>query len=58
MAAGPPLQLRRAVGEALYLTHPDLALTFRSMRAELNGLLTQERVLALLAGFFGVLRDV
>jgi predicted permease len=54
-ASGPPMQLRRAVGGALDLAHPELALTFRSMRAELDGLLTRERVLALLSGFFGLL---
>lgn len=54
-AAGAPMQLRRPVGAALDLSHSELALTFRSVRAELDGLLARERVLALLSGFFGVL---
>ena len=54
-AAGPPLAMRQAVRSALDRLHPDLSLTFRSMRDEVDALLTSERVLAMLSGLFSVL---
>ena len=47
--------LARSVAAALIAEDPDLAFTFRPMTDQVNASLTQERVIAMLAGFFGVL---
>jgi predicted permease len=51
----PPQLLTRAIGVALGEVDPGLALTFRSPADEIAASLTQERVVAVLAGLFGVL---
>jgi ABC-type antimicrobial peptide transport system permease subunit len=52
---GPPQRLARAIGAALADLDPRLALTFRSPADEIAASLTQERVVAVLSGLFGVL---
>jgi predicted permease len=54
-SSGSPLAMRQAIGSALDRLQPDLGLTFRSMRDEVDALLTTERVLAMLSGFFSLL---
>ena len=51
----PPQRLTRAIGAALAAVDPGLALTFRSPADEIAASLTQERVVAVLSGLFGVL---
>jgi putative ABC transport system permease protein len=52
---GSPQRLTRAIGAALGDVDPRLALTFRSPADEIAASLTQERVVAVLSGLFGVL---
>jgi putative ABC transport system permease protein len=54
-SAGSPMLLARSVAAALIAEDPDLALTFRPMTDQVSASLTQERVIAMLAGFFGAL---
>ncbi len=54
-SAGSPMILARSVAAALIAEDPDLAFTFRPMTDQVSASLTQERVIAMLAGFFGVL---
>jgi predicted permease len=53
--AGSPALLVRALADAIAQVDPDLALTFRPLDAFVDGALAQERMLALLSGFFGAL---
>jgi putative ABC transport system permease protein len=50
-----PMLLARSVGAALTAADRDLVFTFRPMTDQISASLTQERVVALLAGFFGAL---
>jgi putative ABC transport system permease protein len=52
-AAGSPLQLTRSVAEALTGVDRDLAFTFRRLADQINASLIQERMVAMLSGFFG-----
>ena len=52
---GPTHRLTRAIGAALGDVDSRLALTFRSPADEIAASLTQERVVAVLSGLFGVL---
>jgi putative ABC transport system permease protein len=54
-SAGSPTLLARSVAAALIAEEPDLAFTFRPMTDQVSASLTQERVIAMLAGFFGAL---
>jgi putative ABC transport system permease protein len=54
-SAGSPMLLARSVAAALIAEDPDLAFTFRPMTDQVSASLTQERVIATLAGFFGAL---
>jgi predicted permease len=54
-ATGSPLLLARSVSAALLATDHDLVFTFRPMTDQVSASLTQERVIAMLAGFFGAL---
>ena len=54
-AAGPPARLAHAVGDALLRVEPRASFTFRPITAQIRGSLAQERLLALLSGFFGAL---
>ena len=53
--AGSPALLVRALADAITRVDADLALTFRPLDAFVDGALAQERMLALLSGFFGAL---
>ena len=50
-----PSLLTRSVAAALTSVNPDLRLTFRPVSEQVEGLLAQDRLLARLSGFFGVL---
>jgi predicted permease len=52
---GPPQRLAPPIAATLGDLDPRLALTFRSPAAEIAASLTQERVVAVLSGLFGVL---
>jgi putative ABC transport system permease protein len=52
-ASQSPALLTRTVAEAIGRVNPDLALTFRPLAEQVNASLTQERLVAMLAGFFG-----
>jgi predicted permease len=54
-ASGSPMLLARSVAAALTAENPDLVFTFRPMTDLVSASLTQERVIAMLAGFFGAL---
>jgi len=54
-ATGLPALLARSVGAAINDVNRDLALTFRPLADQVDASLTQERVVAILAGFFGAL---
>jgi putative ABC transport system permease protein len=54
-AAGSPALLVRALSEALTAVDPDVSLSFRPLRDQVDARLVRERVLALLGGFFGTL---
>jgi predicted permease len=51
----PPTQLARSVAAAIRAVNPDLVVTSRSLTDQVNATLTQERVVAMLSGFFGAL---
>jgi putative ABC transport system permease protein len=50
-----PMTLTRSVATALASVNPRLALTFRPLAEQIETSLTQERVIAMLAGLFGAL---
>jgi putative ABC transport system permease protein len=52
-AAGSPSQLSRSVSSALTSVDRDLAFTFRPLADQINASLIQERMVAMLSGFFG-----
>jgi predicted permease len=54
-ASGPPENLVRGVAAAIEREDPTAVVSFRTMDEQLAGALTQERLVATLAGFFGVL---
>ena len=54
-AAGSPILLTRSLADALGAVHRDLTLSFRPLKDLVNAGLIQERVVALLSGFFGAL---
>jgi predicted permease len=54
-ATGSPAVLARSVGAAITDVNPDLALTVRPLADQVNASLAQERLVAILAGFFGAL---
>ena len=54
-AAGSPALLTRSIAEAIGGVNKDLALTFRPLSDQISASLTQERIVAILAGFFGAL---
>ncbi len=54
-ATGNPALLARSVSAAITGVNRDLALTFRPLADQVNASLTQERLVAMLAGFFGAL---
>ncbi len=52
-ASESPALLTRTIADAIGRVNPDLALTFRPLADQVNAALTQERLVAMLAGFFG-----
>jgi putative ABC transport system permease protein len=54
-SAGSPMLMARSVAAALTAADPDLVFTFRPMTDQVSASLTQERLIAMLAGFFGAL---
>ena len=52
---GSPALLTRAIAHALTSVDADLALTFRPLEDQVRNSLAQERVVAMLSGFFGAL---
>ncbi len=54
-SAGSPMLLARSVSAALTAADHDLVFTFRPMTDQVSASLTQERVIAMLSGFFGAL---
>ena len=54
-AQGSPLALTKAVAAAVRQVDTDASLTFRSLNDQVNGALIQERLLAMLSGFFAAL---
>jgi len=54
-AAGPGEVMTRQLAEALARVDRTGSLTFRAFREQIDATMTQERLMALLSGFFGVL---
>jgi predicted permease len=54
-SGGSPMLLTKSVAAAIATVDPNLALTFRPLSDQVNASLTQERVIAMLSGFFGAL---
>jgi len=54
-ASGTSMLLTRSIADAIAGVNKDLALTFRPLSDQIGASLTQERVVAMLAGFFGAL---
>jgi len=50
---GSPALLARSISAAIVAVNRDLALTFRPLADQVDASLTQERIVAMLAGFFG-----
>ncbi|MGH9370420.1 MAG: ABC transporter permease [Vicinamibacterales bacterium] len=50
---GSPALLTKSLAAALAPVHRDLAMTFRPLADQVNAALTQERIVAMLSGFFG-----
>jgi ABC-type antimicrobial peptide transport system permease subunit len=48
-----PRELTRALTAAVAGVHPDFSVSFRSLQEFVDGALTQERLIAMLSGFFG-----
>jgi predicted permease len=55
---GSPLVLARSVAAAIATVNPAAVLTFRPLADQINESLVQERVVAMLSGFFGALAVV
>jgi ABC-type lipoprotein release transport system permease subunit len=53
-ASGSPALLADEIVRAVASVHPDLSLTFRPLAEQVSASLTRERLMAQLAGFFGV----
>ena len=54
-ASGSSALLTRSIADAIASVNKDLALTFRPLSDQIGASLTQERIVAMLAGFFGAL---
>jgi putative ABC transport system permease protein len=54
-ASDSPAQLSRSIADAIGGVNRDLTLTFRPLAEQINASLTQERIVAILAGCFGAL---
>ena len=54
-AGASPARLTKSVAEALTGVNRNVAITFRPLAEQVNNSLVQERILAMLSGFFGLL---
>jgi putative ABC transport system permease protein len=54
-SGGPAALLTRSLAAALTPVHGDIAITFRPLSDQVNSALTQERIVAMVSGFFGAL---
>jgi ABC-type antimicrobial peptide transport system permease subunit len=54
-SAGSPMRLARTIAAALTAADPNLMFAFRPLTDQVGASLTQERLIAMLSGFFGVL---
>jgi putative ABC transport system permease protein len=54
-ASGSPLSLTRKVGDAIARVDSDIAITFTPLKQQVDAALVQERIVALLSGWFSVL---
>jgi putative ABC transport system permease protein len=54
-ANGSPATLVRGVAAAIARVDPDIAITFTPLRQQVDAALVQERIMAMLSGFFGTL---
>jgi ABC-type antimicrobial peptide transport system permease subunit len=54
-ATGSPLLLARSIANAFARVDPDIVVSFRPVRQQVDASMTQERLVAMLSGFFGVL---
>jgi len=52
-AAGSPALLTKSVAAALAAVHPDITMSFRPLADQVNSSLIQERIVAMMSGFFG-----
>jgi predicted permease len=52
-AGGSPALLTRSVAAALDTVNPNVAMTFRPLADQVNSSLIQERIVAIMSGFFG-----
>jgi putative ABC transport system permease protein len=52
---GDPASLTRSVAAGIANVNPDVAVTFRPLARQINAALAQERMVAMLSGFFGLL---
>ena len=52
-AGGSPALLTKSVAAALSAVHPDITMSFRPLAEQVNNSLIQERVVAMMSGFFG-----
>jgi predicted permease len=53
--SGSPASLARGVGDAIARVDPDVAITFTPLKQQVDAALVQERVVAMLSGWFSVL---
>ena len=52
-AGGSPALLTKSVAAALSAVHPDITMSFRPLAEQVNNSLIQERIVAMMSGFFG-----
>jgi putative ABC transport system permease protein len=54
-ASGSPVALARGVGDAIARVDADIAITFTPLKQQVDAALVQERIMAMLSGWFSVL---
>jgi len=54
-AGGKPVGLARSVADVIGRVHPAITITFTPLKQQVEAALVQERLLAMLSGFFGLL---
>jgi hypothetical protein len=54
-ASGPPALLSRSIAERVTGVNPNVAIMFTPLTQQVKATLVQERILAMLSGFFGTL---